>query len=579
MQDQSVNLAPVWERVALWAILAAYIAFMLSLPCFPSTDGPVHMYYVHILDALLSRSNPQYMHYFRVRHFLPPYSLYYYALLAGSKFVPMLLADKLIICAYFVLFTFGFRFLARAIGPFARYTTPPVTLLLLNWALGMGFVNFCLSLSLTLWALGLWLRLQGKPKPAGRVGFLFLVTAVMLTHPIPLLLLLAVVASTVLARIVQASRQAHTFVLPPQGKADLLTLALALLNVGYVKLFTISNPLKQDEIGPRASYWSEMLGRVGIYAREHALAFVLGRSAPSMVYRTALLILLVGSIGLAVHQRLRNRKAGLWTVGDTFLLLGGLLFVGLPFIPDEFNGLYHFADRLMVCVWLAFLLAASGWVATASGQDHATGHTRDPHGNPVPAAERRSFAPAYLTAGILAFSAIANASLLYAANRLMRPTATVIAALDHTRLSPGQVGFIVEDGREPLGSIHENVAWNPYYWASIHIFRNNDLVLANAPWMDETLLPVGATDALPEQQIPALAYPFPAKLQGVLLAAPDGLRKSLAATTIFVVNQFDRPQQGGAEPLLRYAGPDASSWTCTDEGWYRLCQRPAETAH
>lgn len=168
----------------LIAIVAAFVLWMLSMPCFPTTDGPVHMYYVHILSSLFAHNNADYAHYFRIRHVLPPYSLYYYTLLLLSKVMPMLTADRLIICFYFVSFVFGFRFLARQVGPSADITTLLVTPLLLNWPLGMGFVNFCLALSFSFWAAGLWLTFQGTRNLKRRVIFLLLVTGIMLTHPV-----------------------------------------------------------------------------------------------------------------------------------------------------------------------------------------------------------------------------------------------------------------------------------------------------------------------------------------------------------------------------------------------------------
>ena len=565
----------------LVAIVAVFILWLISMPCFPTTDSPVHMYYVHVLGSLLAHNNPAYEHFFRIRHLLPPYSLYYYALLLLSKAMPMLVADRVIIGVYFLSFIFGFRFLARGIGPSADLATLLVTPLLLNWPLGMGFVNFCLSLSFTFWATGLWLRLQGTRNLWGRTGFLLLVTGIMLTHPVPLLLLLVVTGALLLARIVHfhrtdpgLNREGVKRLLPAHGLADLATLALAALNVGYVKLFAQGNPLQQvNETGEAPlPYWVEFGHRLTMYMREHAVAFVYGKHLDTLLYRTALLVILIVPVLLALQQRRRNREKRLWMTGDTFLALSLGIFVGLPFVPSQLNGLYYFADRLVVCVWLAFLLAFSGWSGRwheGSEQDRAVPLNKS---EITPEAARAPELRWVLVCALLAVGA--DAALLSSANRNLRPAATAIAHLD--REPPvllGQVGFVLDDPRPPLGGNHEGVSWNPYYWALVHTFRHNDAVMANAPWMHESIIPVAPSAALPEVSIAALQEPFGTKLQRDLLRSPADLHQALAADTFFLVDQQDRPALEGGEPLLGQGDAEARQWTCSKNGWYRLCRQ------
>ncbi len=286
---------------------------MLSLPCFPSTDGPVHMYYVHILGSLLSGHDQTFAPFFRIRHLLPPYALYYYGLLLLSRIMPMLLADRVLICIYLVSFVCGFRYLARAIGPSADRMTLLATLLLLNWPLGMGFVNFCLALSLCFWAAGLWLRIMGTRNLRGRVIFLLLVTAIMFTHPVPLLLVLGVAAILLLVHWVHFARRNRDLTFPPHGRADLLTLALASLNVGYVKLFANANPLRQSRDVIPSSLAAQILGRArDYYGHQHSLAFLLGHRPDLAIYHAALVLTVVVPALLATRQWFRNRRGEGW---------------------------------------------------------------------------------------------------------------------------------------------------------------------------------------------------------------------------------------------------------------------------
>ncbi|MGI4829749.1 MAG: hypothetical protein ACRYFU_16370 [Janthinobacterium lividum] len=573
--------APFLAALSITLVLAVWI---LSLPCFPTTDGPVHMYYIHVLGKLLGHNSPEYAHFFRIRHLLPPYALYYYTLLLLSKFMPMLLADRLVICLYLFSFVLGFRYLARAIGPSADLMTLLATMLLLNWPLGMGFVNFCLSLSFSFWGAGLWLRVQGTRNLRGRITFLVLVTVIMLTHPVPLLLLLIVTGVFLAVRLLPAFRAGSQslvpkgrFTLPPHARADLLTWGIGTLNLGYVKLFAVANPLKQtrDMDADAQPYWGAMVHRIGIYGREHALAFVLGLSPSILAYRTCLLLILILSIALACNQRLRNRRAGVWSASDTFLLLGGLIFVGLPFIPAQLNGLYYFADRLVVCVWLAFLFAASGWSASVGEDVFSPGAVGEGQRLPLRWNSRLPVSNRAAAGVCIVLILVSQVNLLLTSDRLIRPAAQAIfTASQQTILPHGQVGFVMEDERPERGVLHEVVSWNAYYWATIHMLRENDAILANAPWADETIIPVAPSASLPERSIPALQYRFPAGVQNALLAAPNDLRATLNAVSFFVVNQQDRSALEGPEPLLQAAGEAGRGWSCSLISWYRICQRP-----
>jgi hypothetical protein len=181
---ESTNRGVTPELLATILLVLAYIVWILSLPAWPSQDGPVHLYYVHVMRELLSHHATVYSRYYTIKHVLPPYALYYYALLALSKFCSLLLADRLVLCVYLILFVFGFRYLARAVGPSADLSTLLALLLALNWSAGMGFLNHCLSLALVFWAIGLWLRFTER-RPGARLVFLLIVAAITLTHPVP----------------------------------------------------------------------------------------------------------------------------------------------------------------------------------------------------------------------------------------------------------------------------------------------------------------------------------------------------------------------------------------------------------
>lgn len=90
------------------ALVAAYCFLVLSLPVFPSQDGPMHQYFSQVLFRLLTHSSSLYARYYHVRHVLPPYALYYYLLIAISRVLPMVWADKIVVAIAVANLGFGF---------------------------------------------------------------------------------------------------------------------------------------------------------------------------------------------------------------------------------------------------------------------------------------------------------------------------------------------------------------------------------------------------------------------------------------------------------------------------------------
>lgn len=516
------------------------------MPLLPTEDGPVHLYYAQILSQLLTHSNPSTTHFFRIKHLLPPYSLYYYVLVLFGRFGSLLLADRLAMCLYFVLFLTGFRYLAGAIGPNADRVTLLATVLPLNWALGMGFVNFDLALAISLWAAGLWLRCLRRPGYGRRAGFVVLAILTMLTHPVPLLVLLAFAGIT-LGVAWYRHRKSGGAGAPSFFAADLITVGCAGLTLGYVKLFTRNNALAQvDHPSSRSAQLFENVRRFG---SGYGVCFLTGHSVVIVAYRIGLMLVLLGALAVAVRQRLRNRSQGTWTVGDTCLACSVILFAAMPILPSSINGSTHFADRLLLFVWLAALCAA------ASGS-----------------VKERAGARAVIVVAMVAL----NGCLLYAANRFIRPLAISIATMETLPVTHrGQVGLIVEDLRPPGGSSYANPSWDPYIWAPVNLFRHEDAILANPPWLDLAIIPIGARAALPASWIPHRLDDMPLYLARDLQEKPADRERMLSAVSFIVVAQPMRSPGNSLEPMTAGDSAQDRGWACQTGAspWYRVCSR------
>src|SRR6202034_3758938 len=164
-------------------------------------DGPMHKYYVHVLASLLSGSRAYGA--YEIRHPFPPYATHYVVLLGLTRYVLFDLAEKVLICLIFVCTAYGFRYCARSLGPSGDLLSLCMIPLVLHWSLVMGFLNYSLAVGLFFLAAGLWCR---AATGGLRLWLFFALVSFLLalTHPVPLLLLLAFGLLDLLIRLVQS---------------------------------------------------------------------------------------------------------------------------------------------------------------------------------------------------------------------------------------------------------------------------------------------------------------------------------------------------------------------------------------
>src|ERR1700761_1885586 len=185
-QDDAPGISRRSASLLFACLTGVFCLWALSLPLFPTQDGPMHKYYVHVLASLLAGSH-DYTAYV-IRHPLPPYATHYAILLGLTRFISFDLAEKILICLIFLCTAYGVRYCARAMGPAGDWLSLCMVPLVLHWSLVMGFLNYSLAAGLFFLAAGLWCRATEQLRL-----WLFFVLAcflLALTHPIPLLLLI-----------------------------------------------------------------------------------------------------------------------------------------------------------------------------------------------------------------------------------------------------------------------------------------------------------------------------------------------------------------------------------------------------
>lgn len=521
------NSFPI-SSVAFFVLVLVYCGWVFSLPLFPTQDGAVHLYYTKVLSLLLA-GNANFSQFFVIRHPLPPYAVHYYVLLALSKFVDLLVAEKILVCVIIAGLAYGFRYLARCLGDGAGVLSFWAIPLALNWMLGMGFHSYCLSVSTAVGAMGLWLAATKRRKSYLWVAFLALIVLMLFTHPIPLFLVLAFIAAEILVRVFRQRGRDLAGLTVDAGVA-----AVSYLSLAYIALFVSGQRSMENlhEHYPRR----EMLHD---FIRLKPLS-VVANTFGSQLYRLTLYALL-GAATLVALRGIRKR----WHKREPHvsdLLLAGSLALGflMPLLPRSMNGSDFFSDRLMVFVWILALAAAAPRLC-ASGP-----------------------ARTILIAGGCIFSL---GSLLLA-EQWVRPTAQKLMVIETAPIAhEGQRGIFVDSPALPEAT---NLTFDPFNWAGARYFRRNNSIMLNSPWLDLPILPLAPKgDLFANLFVPRLNN-YPQRFRSMLLETP--VQRQRIAPLMDVVVPIGFARVGGTEldPLMTVEWP--KNWQCARNVWYFACE-------
>jgi hypothetical protein len=429
-----------------FALLSLHLLYVLSLPVFPSQDGPVHLYYADVF-ASLCRDPGAYNGYFEIRHMLPPYAFNTYFFLAANLVAPAQVSEKLYVCLC-LLATFGsIRYLAAACGRDVTLASSIGLPFLLHKHLFMWLYNFVLAAPVALVLCGLWLQNQERITKRRPVAFLALTLLLLTLHPVPFLVaLLFICAHTAYSVGMELRRGTRLMTLLRANAQRLMHLLILCGAAGYIALFVTS--------GAPAGQWFN-LSAASLKLRRHirpALLF------SDLSYVTMLfLVALAGSVLLAARlwQRRRNFR---FTPGD-FTLLACVVCGALYLIaPDGMNGGGLFDERFLLCCLLFFCASVS-------------------------AVELRK---KWRTAVLLALAG-ASCLNLWIVQRRMAPVVNDLEAVLQAPVVPiasaggSAAGFIVTESQERISP--PLFSYAPYLWMPAHYFRRSRTVLLNSPWL------------------------------------------------------------------------------------------------
>lgn len=337
------NLTTILLEFLFWGFIVVLICPLLHTGFFPTVDGPAHLYNSNlILDYFFSDSG--YSHrLFEFNAEPEPNWLGHFLLAVLNGFLPSWLAEKTVLLLSIVLVPIGFRYLLSQHGRGRSWNIFLAFPLSYTILLYLGFYNFCMSVGLLLFSLGIYEK--NKNNYSFRFGFALLLMMALLyfAHLFSFLVFVAYVFSEFLLRVKNdKSMRPHVFKTALKRFWPLLPTLILSLN------FMLKKGAEGEVVFlPAETLWtwikeSAVLVAL-IYDTEHPFTIILG---------ALWLFLLLFIITRRVITKERLNSNDLW-------IILALLFFGLYFVaPDQMASGGYISLRIA----LYFTLFALIWI-------------------------------------------------------------------------------------------------------------------------------------------------------------------------------------------------------------------------
>ncbi len=343
---------PSGPSLLFFLLLLLHLALIWAFPFIPTQDGPGHQAVAFILrqfespDAGLLRE-----YYLPNREALPNWFVFF-LMSRGLGFLPVPLAEKVLLSAYVLLLPLAVRYALRAIDSRAAFLSILAFPFTYNFLFQMGFFNFCFSLAAFFFALGYWLRAPERMTLPRTAGLALLVLWVYFCHPVTLVMAVAALLTLagwrmLLELMAAPERRFAMRKLLAGARRWLLGPVLACLPALALMVSFVGARL--DAKVSHLALWAKVKHLAGLYSLASLSEWTILLAAC-----LALLFVLVGLICL----RARGRRPPM--VGDGLLLVVAVFVVAYFAAPSELSGGGFINHRLNLFPFLALIL----WLGT-----------------------------------------------------------------------------------------------------------------------------------------------------------------------------------------------------------------------
>jgi hypothetical protein len=323
-----VHLIPIW---AFWYL--------------PTTDGAAHVANAQVMRKIHDPSLPVLQKYYFVTS-RPRPNLIGHLLLAGLMYVtPPVVAEKLVISLFIVLFPVAVRY---AVASIRRRATPLAFLafpMLYSYLLGQGFYNFCLSIAVFFFVVGYWIRNRDRLDLKRGVALAALGLLLYACHLFSLMMACAALG------VLTAWFSARELKENPSPAARRAGVTLAALLPALI-LALIFRPVTSGPY-PVPGTWSLKEDLVGLLQFSTMVSYRNGEAWLG----GALACLFFALAGMALLVKARRRK---WSRWDGLILLPLLMLAAYLKAHDPASVHFYVPQRVMFYFFLTILLWLAG---------------------------------------------------------------------------------------------------------------------------------------------------------------------------------------------------------------------------
>jgi hypothetical protein len=522
----------------LWLLsLLAVCFFVLWLPVFPTGDGPIHLYIAHIFVQLVLDPDSKFSTFYSIRHVVQPYCLMYYLIAVLETVLSPNWAEKILICITVLIQGFGYLVLAKALGRNGTLAAFLIIPLLIGFPLGAGFVNFCISLGITYFALSLWIQMDEGPRGWKLTLFTLSTLLVLLTHPVPLLILAGYIAGDLVLRFFMIKSQPPV-TLWPAHKPHCIALFVVILAILGPALLAKGQP----------THFLRNFHPLYLARGIRDLKFLVisdGSFAAAYAYRLTVYAGLFFALFFGVRRFVHHAASRSFDTADRFFLLSLFLFAVIPLLPLDIGGGFFFAERMVDIAWPLTLIS----LATVE------------------------CVPRYSRVLSLALVSVVLLSI-YTWAREFKPIAKQVVVFSNLPIAPDSPGIFL--GLGTYQNAHDAGFTYPVtVFAGVRALLTHNDILLNTPWMDQPIIPLKPS---PNSDI---AEFDPRENFWNLLEAlkndPQLRDKILKKSRFIIFQDIYHQSNSPLSELTAFLGPDSlRNWHCQDGEIYALClKKPA----
>ena len=187
-----------FEKFLFVLLLLIHLVPIWKYDYFPSQDGPSHLNNANIIRNYYRDDFGVFREYYKLAHRFGVNWTTHLALAGLMSVFPMLIAEKILLSGYVLLFMFSVRYAILSINPGSIAVSFLAFPFVYNWPMHMGFYSFIYSLPLFFFSIGYWAKHKDDFGLRQVVTLVVLCFSLYLTHMLSLFLALGVIGVMVL---------------------------------------------------------------------------------------------------------------------------------------------------------------------------------------------------------------------------------------------------------------------------------------------------------------------------------------------------------------------------------------------